>query len=93
MPRVKRSGTACQQSPTAAVRNAPTRADKVTAFPLTKIVEDAVTVGLKHLGVNVIARVAELSDLLRQKLHARCGIAKNDRLVDLELEEQTCQRY
>lgn len=36
---------------------------------VAELVEDAVAVGLLHLGVDVEARVAQLRDLLRQKLH------------------------
>ena len=68
--------------------------------------EHAVTMGLQHFGVNVIAanresaistrfttsnvqmnqpRIAKLGDFLGQKLDTRCGVAKDDGLVDLEL--------
>lgn len=39
---------------------------------VAELVEDAVAVGLLHLGVDVEARVAQLRDLLRQKLHPCC---------------------
>ena len=40
--------------------------DKVPALPITKIVEDFVSVCLRHLGVYKEARVSELCDLLGQ---------------------------
>ena len=36
---------------------------------VAELVEDAVTVGLLHFGVDVEARVAQLRDLLRQQLY------------------------
>jgi hypothetical protein len=48
-------------------------------------VENAITVGLQHLGVDEEARVAQLRDLLRQQLHSVDGVAEDDRLVDLKL--------
>ena len=53
--------------------------------------EHAVTVGLQHLGVDVEARVPQLGDLLREQLHAVHGVAEDDRLIDLELGEQSVQ--
>lgn len=50
--------------------------------------EDAVPVGLKHLGVRVEARVAELGDLLCEELDSVGRVAEDDGLVDLELEGQ-----
>jgi hypothetical protein len=46
--------------------------------------EHAVSVLLVHLGVNVVAGVAQLCDFLGQQLHTLCGIAEYDRLVDLQ---------
>jgi len=47
--------------------------------------EDAVAVGLQHLGVDVEAAIAQLRDLLRQQLDQVRGIAEDDGLVDLQL--------
>lgn len=52
-----------------------------------ELVEDAVAVGLLHLGVDVEARVAQLGDLLGQQLDAVHRVAEDDGLVDLELQE------
>ena len=50
--------------------------------------EHAVAARLKHLRVDVKARVPELGDLLREKLDAVHAVAKDDRLVDLQLGEE-----
>jgi hypothetical protein len=47
--------------------------------------EDAVSVSLLHTGMNVIARVAQLSDLLSQKFHTLSGVAEDNTLIDLQL--------
>lgn len=53
---------------------------------VAELVEDAVAVGLHHLGVDVEARVAQLRDLLGQQLHAVHRVTEDDRLVDLQLQ-------
>ena len=59
-------------------------ADEVPTQPSAEVVEDTVSVGLGHLGVDVVARVAQLRDLLGQELHALRRVAEDDRLVDLQ---------
>jgi hypothetical protein len=61
------------------------RGDEVAAVAVAEVVEDAVPVALRHLGVDVEAAVAELGDLLGQQLHARDAVAEDDRLVDAQL--------
>lgn len=61
--------------------------DEVTAQSTAEVVEDSVTVVLKHLGVRVEARVAQLCDLLGEEFDSVRGVAEDDRLVDLELGE------
>ena len=53
--------------------------------------EDTVAVVLEHLGVDVKAGVAKLSDLLCQELHSIDGVAEDDGLIDLKL--QSTQTY
>ena len=48
--------------------------------------EHAVAVPLRHLGVDVVAGVAELRDLLGEQLNALGGVAEDDRSVDLQLK-------
>ena len=48
--------------------------------------EDPVAVRLLHARVDVIARVAELGDLLGQQLDALRAVAEDDALVDLQLK-------
>lgn len=50
--------------------------------------EHAVAVALQHFGVDVEAGVAELRDLLRQQLHTIHRIAKDDGLVNLQLQQE-----
>ncbi len=65
-----------------------TWADKVTAQSVAEVVEDAITVGLLHARVNVIARVSQLSNLLGKQFHALRRVAENYALVDLQLLRQ-----
>lgn len=58
-------------------------AHQVPAQARPEVVEDPVPVRLGHLRVDVVARVAQLSDLLGQQLHPLCGVAEDDALVDL----------
>lgn len=64
------------------------RRHEVTGGTVAELVEDTVAVGLLHLGVNVVAGVSELGDLLGQKLDAVDRVAEDDGLVDLELGEE-----
>lgn len=50
--------------------------------------ENPVSVLLIHLGVNVEAGVAELSDLLGKQFHSLGRVTEDDRLVDLQLENK-----
>jgi hypothetical protein len=62
------------------------RADEVACHAVSEVVENAVPVGLHHLGVRVEARVAELGDLLCEELDSVGRVTEDDGLVDLELE-------
>ena len=46
-----------------------TCADKISALSIAEVVEDLVSVGLGHSGVDEEAGVAQLCDLLGQQLH------------------------
>ena len=70
----------------------PTCADQVPAQSVSEVVEHSVPVLLHHLGVDVEAGVAQLGDLLGQELHPLGGVAEDDRLVDLELEQKKFKR-
>ena len=61
------------------------RADEVPADAVAEVMEDAVTMGLEHLGVRVETRVAELGDLLGEELDAVCRVTEYNRLVNLQL--------
>jgi hypothetical protein len=51
-------------------------------------VKDSVTIGLLHLGVDVVARVSQLRDLFGKEFHAVDRVAEDDGLIDLELGEE-----
>ena len=59
--------------------------------PVAEVVEDAVTVVLKHACVRVETGVAELSDLLCQKFDSVGRVTEDNGLVDLELVEEGVQ--
>ena len=50
--------------------------------------EHPVPVRLGHLGVDVVAAVAELCNLLGEELDPLSGVAEDDALVDLQLGEE-----
>lgn len=64
-----------------------TGADEVSAEACAEVVEDSVTMRLSHLGVNVVAAVAEFRDLLGQKLHPLSRVAEDNALIDLQLSK------
>ena len=49
-------------------------ADQVAAVALAEVVEHPVAVVLRHAGVDVVAAVAELGDLLGEQLDLSMGI-------------------
>lgn len=63
-------------------------ADQIPAQSGSEVMENAISVRLLHLGVDVVATVAKLGDLFRQQFDTLCRIAEDDRLVDLQLGEQ-----
>lgn len=65
------------------------RADKVSAYAITEVVKDAVSVVLKHARMRIEARISKFGNLLCKKLDAVGGIAKDDGLVDLQLVEES----
>ena len=52
-------------------------ADQVPTEAGSEVVEDSVAVSLGHLGVDVVAGVTQLSDLLGQQLHSLRGVAED----------------
>ena len=61
------------------------RADKIAAYAVAEVVEDAVAVGLEHLCVGVETGVPELGHLFGKELDTVRGITENNGLVDLQL--------
>ena len=68
-----------------------TRSHQVSRGTVAELMKYSVTVRLLHLGVDVVARIAELSDLLRQQFDAVDRVAENDTLVDFQFREQCVQ--
>ena len=64
------------------------RSNKVTSTSIAEFVEDSVTVGLLHLGMDVEARVAKLGNFLGEEFHAVDRVAEDDGLVDFQLGEE-----
>ena len=58
--------------------------NQIAAETCAKIVENTVTMGLCHLGVDIVTAVAQFCYFLGQKFHALSRIAENDALVDLK---------
>ena len=58
--------------------------DQVPAEAGSEVVEDSIAVSLSHLGVDVVAGVPKLGDLLRQQLHSLCRVAEDDALEEKE---------
>jgi len=58
-------------------------ADQVSAQAGPEVVEDSVPVVLGHPRVDVVAAVAEVSNLFGQQLHTLRRVAENDALIDL----------
>lgn len=65
--------------------------NQVAADALTEVVKDAVTVMLEHARVRIETRIAKFSDLLSKQLNTIGRIAEDDRLVDLQLVEESVQ--
>ena len=61
---------------------------EVTALAAAEVLEHAVAVVLRHLGMNEKAAVSELRHLAREKLDAVRAVGKNDALVHLKLGEE-----
>ena len=61
------------------------RADKIAAYAVAEVMEDAVAVGLEHFCVRVETGVSELSHLFGEELDTVRGITENNGLVDLQL--------
>lgn len=61
------------------------RADKVAAYAVAEVMEDAVAVRLEHLCVRVETGVSELSHFFGEELDTVRGITENNGLVDLQL--------
>jgi len=62
------------------------RADEVAAYAIAEIMENTVTMRLKHLCMRVEARISKLRHLFGQELDTLSRITKDDRLVYLQLE-------
>lgn len=64
-----------------------TSANKIPAGTITEVMKYSVAVILKHLSMNVEARVAKFCDLLGKKFHSIHRIAEDNRLIYLKLNQ------
>ena len=62
-----------------------TCAHKISALSIAEVMEDLVSVGLCHAGVDEEAGVPQLCDLLGQQLRLLHRVTEDDALVDLKL--------
>jgi hypothetical protein len=69
------------------------RANEIAANAVAKIVENAIPVRLEHLGMRIKTRVAQLGNFFGEEFHPIGGIAENDRLVNLKLENSSVTEY
>jgi hypothetical protein len=60
-------------------------ADEVAANAIAEIMEDAVTMRLKHFGMRVEAGVTKLGDFFCKQFDTIGRVAEDDRLINLEL--------
>ena len=58
---------------------------------IPKFMKHTISVRLLHLGMDVIARITQLSNLFGEKLDSINRIAKNDALVNFKLRKQGVQ--
>jgi hypothetical protein len=63
----------------------------VPCCAIAEFVKDAVSVCLLHFRVNVVARIAQLCNLLRKQLDPVNRVAENDALIDFKLGEEGVQ--
>mmetsp|Transcript_9416 Transcript_9416/g.17061 ORF Transcript_9416/g.17061 Transcript_9416/m.17061 type:complete len:91 (-) Transcript_9416:1416-1688(-) len=61
------------------------RSYQVPGSTIAKLMKYAVSIRLLHLRVNVVARVAQLRNLLSKELDSIYRIAKDNALVDFQL--------
>ena len=64
---------------------------EVTRTAVAEFVEDAVTIGLLHLGMYVEAGVSQLGDFLGEELDAVDRVAEDDGLVNLQLGKKSIE--
>mmetsp|Transcript_25940 Transcript_25940/g.55518 ORF Transcript_25940/g.55518 Transcript_25940/m.55518 type:complete len:178 (+) Transcript_25940:1998-2531(+) len=64
------------------------RGHQMSSSAITKLVKDAVSVCLLHLGMYVVARVAKFRNFLRQQFNTIHRVAKDNTLVDFKFGEK-----
>lgn len=67
------------------------RAHEVSTHAVAEVVEHAVTMRLQHFRVGVEARISKVCDLLGEQFDPVCRVAKDDRLVDLQLRKESIE--
>jgi hypothetical protein len=64
---------------------------KMPCRTIAKLMKYSVSIGLLHLGMNVITRVSQFRNFLGQQLNTIYRVTKNDALVDFKLGEECIQ--
>ena len=66
-----------------------TSANEISASTIAELMEHSVPMVLNHLRMNVEARITEFCNFFSQQFHAIDRVAKDDRLVYLQLQSNT----
>ena len=64
------------------------RCDKVTSGTIAKFMKDSITIGLLHLGMDVVAGVAKLGNFLGEEFDSVDRVTKYNGLIDLQFGEE-----
>lgn len=67
------------------------RTDKISTDTVAEIVKNSIAIMLQHASVRIETGITKFRDFLGEEFHSIGGIAKDDRLVDLQLREQRVQ--
>jgi len=65
----------------------------VSCGTIAEFMKNTVSVGLLHLGMNVVTRISEFCDLLGQQFYPIDRVAEDDTLIDLSLEKRVFKQW
>ena len=67
------------------------RRDEISASTLAKVMEDTITMHLRHFSVDIEARIVHLGNFFSKKLDASSGVAEDDGLVDAKFRKESVE--